>query len=92
MATIKDIQARITQILCNEIIREPNIAVVRGKLTDAEETVALLSRRSAEYFRSFSPDNGTLAAEFDRLAGNEMGHRDSILQERESYRQQRVKR
>ncbi len=91
LATINDIQARITGILYNEIIREPNITVVWGKLADAEETVALLYRRIAEYFRSLSPDNAPLAAEFDRLAGDEMEHRDAILQERDKYRQQRAR-
>ena len=88
LAGVIEVQARIMRTLFHEIIKEPDPLVVYRKLADGEETIALLYRRIAEQYRSLSPDHRPAAEEFDRLAVEELGHRDAILKVAEKRRQE----
>ncbi|HYL80303.1 MAG TPA: hypothetical protein VEU07_05790 [Candidatus Acidoferrum sp.] len=76
---ILELQTRIKRLLSEAILQHPEPAALCTRLADAEATVALLYRSIADRFRSPESPQVAVAAEFDRLAAEELLHRDAML-------------
>jgi hypothetical protein len=76
---IMELHTRIKRLLSEMILQHPEPVALCRQCADAEATVALLYRSIADRFRSLESPQAVIAAEFDRLAAEELLHRDAML-------------
>ncbi len=79
LAGILEAQARFKQRVSQAILRRPDHEALCRQLAEAEATVARLYRGIAAHLRTIETPETPIAGEFDRLAEEELRHRDAFL-------------
>ncbi len=79
LAGILEAQTRLKQRVSEAILQRPDPEALCCQLAEAETTVSRLYRSIAAHLRTIETPETPVAGEFDRLAEEELQHRDAFL-------------
>jgi len=80
-APIQELHERLKSSLFDQIRDEQDGTVVMRRLAQTEEVIGQIYQSIAAHFRRLSAANGAIADQFEKLAEEEFGHRDTILED-----------
>ena len=85
-AFLREVHEQIKVSLMAEIRNAPDLSEAVEKIARTEELVGKMYQMIAAHYRRLAEHCTGVAAELERIAGEEFQHRDMVLKEKERYR------